>query len=104
MCAVEISEAVSVGREVCRNPVEDHADAVLVQVVDQIHEILRRAITRCWREVARGLISPGAEKWVFHHGEKFNVGESQLADILGETRRGFAVSQRTVVLLWNTHP
>jgi hypothetical protein len=44
MSAVEVGETVGVGREVRRHPVEDDGDAVLVQVVDQVHEILRRAV------------------------------------------------------------
>src|SRR5579862_5921834 len=60
MRAVEVGEAVGVGREVRRDPVENHADAVLVKVVDEVHEILRRAVARGGSEVAGGLISPGA--------------------------------------------
>ena len=42
--AVEVREAVLVVREVRRHPVEDHADAGLVQLVDERHEV--RAATR----------------------------------------------------------
>ena len=76
MRAVEVGEAVRVGREVRRHPIEDHADAVLVQVVDQVHEILRRAVARGGREVAGGLISPGAVEGMLHHGQKFDMRES----------------------------
>ena len=40
--AVEVAQPVLVAREVGRHPVEDHADAALVQRVDQVHEVLRR--------------------------------------------------------------
>ena len=36
--AVEKGQAVLVGREVRRHPIENHADAVLVQVVDEVHQ------------------------------------------------------------------
>jgi hypothetical protein len=44
MRAVEAVESVRIVRKVRRHPVEDHADAVLMQHVDEIHEILRRAV------------------------------------------------------------
>ena len=43
--AVEVAEAVLVGREVGGDPVEDHADPALVEVVDQGHEVVRACRT-----------------------------------------------------------
>ena len=87
MRAVEIGQSVFVGREVRRHPVEDDADAVLVQVVDQVHEVLRRAEARSGSEVAGGLVSPGAVEGMLHHGQELDVGESHVADVFGELRR-----------------
>ena len=84
MRAVEIGEAVRVGREVRRNPVENDADAVLVQVVDQVHEVLRRAEARGGREVAGGLVSPGTVEGMLHHGQELDVGEAHLVDVFGK--------------------
>ena len=91
MRAVEVGQAVRVGREVRRHPVEDHGDAVLVQVVDQIHEILRRAVARGGGEIAGGLVSPGAVEGMLHHGQEFHVSEAHAADVFGEARRGLAI-------------
>ena len=104
MRAVEVGEAVRVGREVRRHPVEDHADAVLVQVVDQVHEILRRAVARGGREVAGGLVSPGSVEGMLHHRQELDVREAQLADIFGEARRDFAIGERTIVIFGDAHP
>jgi hypothetical protein len=41
--AVELGQREAVAREVGRHPVEDHAEAALVQVVDEPREVLRRA-------------------------------------------------------------
>ena len=46
MCAIEEREPVLVAREVRRHPVEDHADASVVQRVDQRHQVLRLAVAR----------------------------------------------------------
>ena len=84
--AVEEAEAVLVGGEVGRHPVQDDADAVLVQVVDQIHEILRRAVAAGGGEVAGGLVAPGAVEGVLHDRQEFDVGEAQALDVLGQER------------------
>src|SRR6202140_3779583 len=95
---------MAVGREVRWDPVENDRDVVLVQIVDEVHEILRRAITRCGSEVTRGLISPRTIEGMLHDGEQFNVGESQLIDVVGEAGRDLAISKRTVVLFGDAHP
>ena len=41
---------------------------------------------------------------MLHHGQKFDVGESHLADVFGEARRGLAIGERAVVLFRNAHP
>ena len=99
MGAVEKCKAVAIGREVRGNPVENDADVVLVEIIDEIHEILRRAVTRGGREVAGGLISPGAVERMLHDGEQFDVGEAQLVDVIGKAGRDFAVGQRSDCVL-----
>src|SRR6202166_4461719 len=86
MSAVEIREAVSVGRKVRRHPVENYGDSVLMQVVHQIHEILRRAITRCGCKIAGGLVSPGPVEGMLHYREKFNMGKPHASHVLGKAR------------------
>ena len=95
---------MSVGREVRRHPIQNDGDVVLVQVVHQIHEILRRAVTRRGREIARRLISPGTVERMLHDGQQFDVRESQLIHIVGEARRDLAIGERTVVLFRDAHP
>ena len=67
MRAIEVGQPMPIGRKVRRNPIQDHADAMLMQVIDQIHEILRRTVTRSGREVTRCLISPRAKERMLHH-------------------------------------
>src|ERR1700730_17590555 len=102
--AVEEGEAVAVGREVRWDPVENDRDAMLVQIVDEVHEILRRAVTRRRSEVTCGLISPGTVERMLHDGEQFDVRESELIHVVGETRRDLAISKRTIVLFGDAHP
>ena len=69
-----------IGREMRGHPIENHADAMLMQVVHQIHEILRRAVARGGREIAGGLISPRSVKRMLHDGQEFDVGEAACAE------------------------
>ena len=82
--AVEEAEAVFVRGKVGRHPVQDDADAVLVQVVDEIHEILGSAVAAGGGEVAGGLVAPGAVKGMLHDRQEFHVGKAQALDVLGQ--------------------
>ena len=57
--SVEIRQGEAVRGEMGRDPVEDHAQASLVEVVYQIHEILGGTEAARGGEVAGGLVSPG---------------------------------------------
>ena len=84
--AVEISQPVPVGGEVRGHPVENHADIVLVQVVDQEHQVLRRPVAAGGGEVAGGLIAPGAVEGMLHQRQELHVGEAAVRDVLGQFR------------------
>ena len=49
--AVEAAQTDFIPREVRGHPVEDHADSRLMQPVDEIHEVMRRAEPGGWGEV-----------------------------------------------------
>ena len=88
-----------VRREVRRHPVQDHADAGLVQVVDEVHQVLRAAVTGRRREVAGGLVAPGTVERVLHDRQQFDVGEAERLHVGREQRRQLAVGQRAVTFL-----
>ena len=66
MRAVEKGEAVRVAREMRGSPIEQHADAFLVALVDEIHEIFGRAVAAGDGEVADGLIAPRGVERMLH--------------------------------------
>ena len=57
--AVEAGQAVRVLGEMRRDPVQQHADAVAVAVVDEVAEVVGIAETAGRGEVAGGLVTPG---------------------------------------------
>src|SRR5258707_10089965 len=104
MRTVEICQAVRVGGEVRRNPVEYDSDVVLMQVIHQVHEILRRTVTRCRSEVTGGLVSPGSVERMLHDGKKFDMREAEFARVFGQTGRDLAISQGAIMLFGYAHP
>src|SRR5207237_4247794 len=82
VCAVEVAEPVFVGRKMGGHPVEDHADAALVQEIDEVHEVLWRAVAAARHEVAGGLVAPRAEERVLHDGQELDVGEAQTLQMI----------------------
>jgi hypothetical protein len=62
-----------------RHPVEEHADPALVQSVDEILEVVRRAEAARRREVAGHLIAPRGIVGVLHDRQELDVGEAHLS-------------------------
>ena len=58
MRAVEVDQPVRIGGKVRRHPVEDDADPVPMQVIDEIHEILRCPVAGGRREIPGRLVTP----------------------------------------------
>ena len=71
--AVELREAVRILREVRRHPVHEHADAGLVQPVDEALEVVRRAVARGRREVPEHLVAPRAVERMLGDADQLDV-------------------------------
>ncbi len=82
--AVEARQRPLVGREVAGHPVEDHADAGLVQPVDEQPEAVGVAEPRVRREVRRHVVAPRAAERVLHHRHQLDVGEAEVGDVAGQ--------------------
>ena len=104
MGTVEESEAMGIGREMRRHPVQDDAYAPLVEMVDAVHEVLGRAVAARGLEVSRRLVSPGAEERMLHDGQEFHVGETHLLDVVGQPLRQLPVAERPVAFPSQPHP
>ena len=81
--AVEVAWAMLVGGKMRRHPVQDHANTLLVQIVNEIHKIRRRPIAPCWGKVTGDLIAPGGVQRMLHDREEFDMGKSHRLDIGG---------------------
>ena len=97
--AVEHAQAVLVAREVCRHPVDDDADAVGMEPVHEVHEVLGRAVAARGREKARDLVAPGALVGVLRDGQELHVGVVHLLAVGRKLVRDAAVVREYLPLL-----
>ena len=82
--AVEARQAVRVGREVRRHPVDQHPDAGLVAAVDEAGESLRRPEARRGRKEADRLVAPGPRERMLADRQQLDVREPQVVHIRDE--------------------
>ena len=83
--SVKFKETVFVLREIGGDPVEDHADARLVHLFDEIPEILRRSVPGSRGVVSRDLIAPRLVKRMLHHGQQLYMGIAHLCGVRRKT-------------------
>ena len=96
--AVEPGQPELVAREVRGDPVEDHADAVCVHAVDELAQVVGRAVPRSRREVARHLVAPRAAERVVHHRQQLDVREAHVLHVRRQLVGELEVGERAVAL------
>ena len=102
--AIEIAEAVRIGREVAGHPVEHEADAGLMAAVDEARERLGRPMPAGRREQADRLIAPGAVERKLRDREQLEVGEAHLLDVGHQPVGQLIVAEVAVAVLGHPHP
>ena len=102
--AVETSQRPLVLREVRGHPVDDHADALGVERVDEHTEVVRRSVARRRRVVRGDLIPPGPTERVLGHRHQLDVGEAEIGDVVGQLLGELEVGQRTIAVLRHAPP
>ena len=91
--AVEAGECEGILREVPRNPVHDHAEAGLVQAVDEVAQVVGGAEAARRRVVARHLIAPRSAERVLGERQELDVRVAHLGEIVDEGLRRVAVAE-----------
>ncbi|MPM48859.1 hypothetical protein SDC9_95586 [bioreactor metagenome] len=74
--AVKFKEAEGVPREMGRHPVQDHPNPRLMELVDHIHEVVRRAEAAGCGKITGTLIAPGGVQRVLGHRHKLHMGKA----------------------------
>ena len=93
--AVEAAEGMPVGREVGRHPIDQYADARLMAVVDEVHEVVRRAEPTGGGEVTGRLVTPGTLEGVFGQRHQLQMRVTHLMSVVDKLMGQFAVVEVT---------
>ena len=104
MGAVEIRQAMAVGGKMAGHPVDDDADPLFMQALDEPTKIVRRAETAGGRIEPDGLISPGTAEGIFVDRHQFHMGKPHVADIGSQLLGQFPIGQRPVAVLGHAAP
>ncbi len=102
--AVEVTQSMLIAGKMGGHPIHNHANAGLVQTIDQKHKILGCTVTRTWGKVSGGLIPPGTVKGVFGGRHKLHMGKADVTDIAGKPFGQFTITQVAVAFLWHPSP
>ena len=94
---IEFIQAVGILWEVRRHPVENHADACLMALIDKIHEVVRRTVAGGDRKIAGYLIAPGAVEGMLHHGHELDMRIAHFGEIGDDIVGKLAVIKQIVI-------
>ena len=89
--SVKRRKSEGIAREVCRYPVENNTNVVLVHRIHKIAEVIRRSVSCCRCVIARYLITPGFIEWMLHHRHQLNMGVAELFHIRSQHRSDLTV-------------
>ena len=91
--AVEPGQRPLILGEVRRHPVQQHADAGLVEFVHEVPEFVGMAEARRRGEVGRDLVAPGSAEGVLGHRHELHVGEAEPLDVVDQFLGQFPVAE-----------
>ena len=77
--------------EVCRYPVENNTDVILMHRIHKIAEVIRRSVSCSRCVIARHLIAPGLVERMLHHWHQFYMGVAELFHIRSQHRSDLTV-------------
>ena len=70
---IEIRQSMSIPREMCRNPIQNYANLILMKMIDHPCKVFWSSISRCRCIISRHLIAPGSIKWMLCNSNQFNM-------------------------------
>src|SRR5579872_13359 len=102
--SIKITYAVLIGGKMRWNPIKVNADFVLMEIVNEEHEVLRRAVAAGRSKIASRLVAPRSTERMLHHRQKLHMREAQPQDIIRELFRQLAVRERPIPFLRHSRP
>ena len=89
--SIKRRKSEGIAREVCRYPVENNTNVVLVHRIHKIAEVIRRSVSCCRCVIACYLITPGFIERMLHHRHQLNMGVAELFHIRSQHRSDLTV-------------
>ena len=90
MSTVKPMQAMCISWKVCRDPIKNDPNVMLMKIIDEEFEIIGRPISRSRSKKSRYLVTPRRIIWVFHDWHQLNVRETEPLNVLNNTRRELA--------------
>ena len=95
---IEVRQPVGILWKVGGNPVQDDADALAVEIIDQVHKFLGRAVAGGGGKISRNLIAPGGVQGVLRDAHQLHMGVAHLLNVGGQLVGGLGVGVKSVLL------
>ena len=96
---VKVGKSMGIPRKMSRYPVQDHANIMLMKIVDHILKIFRRSITGGRCKISCHLITPGSVKWMLCDSHQFDVGVSHFLNIFCQLCCQFPIIIESILVL-----
>jgi hypothetical protein len=104
VCAIEIRQAGFILGEVGPYPIQNHANAALMQMIHQAHKVGRFSEAAGGCKIPRRFIAQRTIERMFGDRKEIDVGEARVVNVIREQRRKLAVRQPAVAALGHSRP
>src|SRR5579872_1305907 len=92
-CSIESSKRKFIGGKMGRDPIDDHANPLLMEIIDKVLKIFRRSKTACRGVITADLIAPRLIERMLANRHQFNMAKSHLFAILSQLVGQLPVTQ-----------
>ena len=97
--AVKFSQPMGIFRKMGGNPVQNHADFILMKIIHQIFKLQRTPIAGCGGIIACHLVSPGAVKGMLGNSHQLHMGIAHLFHIVHKGLGKFLIIIKPVLVI-----
>ena len=86
-CTVKTSQSKLILRKMCRYPVQNNANAMIMHIIHKIHEVRRCTVSGCRSIIAGYLIAPGTIKRMLRKTDQLHMRITHFQNIIRQLHR-----------------